>query len=134
MGRPVVALLPLMLISSAGCTPTRLTEQECRCTAERGAPIDEATRSWAIEIADRRAQEVLDSWNARAEAKQFGGPFALDQYSRNAYRMLDGDAAGMAEPMVIYCLEVPVSFRGHPQHFAILVNQADGSTRVHYGR
>ena len=116
---------------SSGCS--RLVHVYPAPRAFEFEPVAEPTRSWALAIADEHAKTVvLANYNSGPRVARDGGPFTLDQYSRDISRITNEAPAGM-NLIVRYQLQVPVLFDGHPQHFSILVRENDGTAAVFDG-
>ena len=118
-----------------GCSQHRITDGELAGSQTYQVAVTEQDRAWAIARADPVAQTTVDEFNAGPDAAELGGPFNLDQYARDVVGLKEYSTDYSSEPEVVeyfvmYRLTVPVSFLGHPEHFAVFVRKADGSTTL----
>ena len=112
------------------------SDAEIQEWAKNYEPVEEPTRTWALQIADKEAQKVLDEYNAGppVEIANYGGPFHLDQYTRDVVRIVKHEHD--MDIIVAYNLapEVPVGFLGHPAHFSVMICEQTAKTQVFGGR
>ena len=81
-------------------------------------------------LADSVAKKMLNEFNKTSDAKQLGGPFFFNDYSKS----LATDTVRNRSVFVVnYEYQKPVGFLGHPQHFGVWVYLDNCETKLFGG-
>lgn len=123
----------MFLVALSGCTGHPPLSEQSNQLLHEWSGAAEPQRSWALEIADRRAQQVLDEYHANRLLIGKVLHYDLDEYAKSVFeRRMHENKAEFSVTYQHHPLDS--ALRGHPRHFTIYVSGRDGSARVAYGR
>ena len=84
-----------------------------------------------VDDANSAAERVLKEFNSSDSSRRLGGPFKLSEYKTT---VSETQSDGRPVVDVLYQLNKPVDFLGHPEHFVVSVYKDTREVNVFHGR